>query len=322
MSLETTDSTGHFDDSEISIVLPVFNESAGIQGLLKELERVLSRRQKLFVIVDDGSSDDTVERLLSYKLEATSKLYLVRLSRNFGHAAAIMAGLHAVPNDISTTVVMDADFQDRPEDLLDLLNELERQQVDCAYAVRPPNADNQLINYSTRLFYGLLRRISLIDIPPYAGNFSVFNRRFREQILNFRELDIYFPGIRAYIGMRQIAVQVQRAPRRFGRSRFGLLRLVGLASSGIMGFSVFLPRLMLILGFLITAFCGFLGISVIILKVVGVIDVIGYASLVLLILGVSGFQIVLLGVIGEYLGKVFIQSKGRPRWIVQEDFIV
>jgi dolichol-phosphate mannosyltransferase len=301
--------------ASLAVVIPVFNEQEGIAELLTRLQASISENF-LLVLVDDGSTDRSVDSILAFGLRQGIHRRIIQLSRNFGHQQALMSGLRSVCGEADRIVVLDGDLQDRPEDIPRLLERL-GDTWDCVYAVRTPVTKSPILDLLTTLFYRLQQMAITFPVPRHAGTFSVFNAAVLEQICRFSEADIFFPGIRAYVGFRQSALEVQREPRRYGTSRVGLLGLIQLSSSGILGFSALPLRLVLLLGLVLFVICVALGVLVLTLRLTGVIEVMGFASLALLILAFFGLQMMCLGMVGEYLSKLFIDVKRRPEAIIK-----
>lgn len=300
-----------------AIVLPLYNEEDGISELVHAIEEQVAS-DSTFVFVDDGSRDETLRVVRELVLlKAANSKRVVKLSRNFGHQSAVMAGLHSVPDDCDRIVVMDADFQDHPRDLPRLLSRLE-EGYDCVYAVRNAQTGSRLLNLLTLVFYRLQKALLRLELPLNAGTFCVFNRRMLEGLRAFSEREIYFPGLRAYVGMRQTGVSVRRERRAYGKSRVGFLGLVRLAMDGLIGFSALPMRLIMLLGLLTTLLCLVCGAIVLILRLTGVVEVLGFTSTLIFILGLFGVQIMFTGLVGEYIGRLFVESKGRPPWIVHD----
>ncbi len=302
----------------IAIVIPLFNEEENLEFLVTQIEKELDEENFLLILVDDGSDDNTVETFKNLSgPKAGNERKIIKLSRNFGHSSAIMAGLNAIPYQTPIVVVMDGDLQDQPSDIMKLISEV-RLGSDCAYAVREPKSGSRYINFLTKIFYRVQNAISNIRIPSYAGNFSAFNSRFLSELLHLQEYELFFPGARAYVGFSQKGVPVSRGKRYSGTTKMGIKKLLSFGITGIMSFSDAPIRIIFYFGFLITFFCGLLSFIVFILRISGVIQVLGFTSLAILILLLSGVQIMLIGIVGEYLRKIFIESKKRPSWIVEE----
>lgn len=300
----------------VAIVFPVLNEAATIESLCREVEANVNYPID-FVFVDDGSSDHTLAVLRSLQVKRFHSKTILVLSRNFGQQQAIMEGLRAVPATSSQIVVMDSDSQDRPCDVPLLLHALE-EDCDCAVACRAPATGNWFVNTLTNLFYALQTRLTRFPIPKHAGTFCAFNRAMLERLLEFQECEVYFPGIRAYVGMKQILVPVARGERACGKSRVGLWGLVDLSTAGLVGFSALPMRAVFLFGIVVTILCIVLGTFILMLRLTGVVQVMGFTSLAIFILGLFGVQITFTGLVGEYVGKLFIESKRRPRAIVKE----
>jgi glycosyltransferase involved in cell wall biosynthesis len=302
---------------KIAVILPIWNEASTVAELIERIENALSESVS-FLFVDDGSTDETVSVIQQINLKnIESSKSIIQLARNFGHQPALMAGLHHVPESVEIIVVMDADLQDKPEDIPQLIAKV-REGFDCAYAVRKPHADSFIINTLTRCFYVLLEKLSKPALPAYAGTFSAFNRKTLELLLSFKEIDIFFPGLRAYVGGRQSSVVVSRSPRKDGSSRVGFFGLLNLSLNGLLGFSSLPMRLLLFFGICIATVCGLVGTMILLLRFTGVIQVMGFTSLALFLLTLLGIQMICIGLVGEYVGKLFVESKGRPRWIVRD----
>jgi len=303
--------------NNISVVLPVYNEENIIEKLAVDIEKHIESPLEL-VFVDDGSTDRTLEILKCYSTQksANSKK-IVTLTRNYGHQQALMAGLNSVSQNSNIILVMDADFQDDPKDISALIEKLE-EGYDCVYAVRTANAGNFLINILTRAFYKIQETILSFTIPRNAGTFSVFNINFLRNILKFGEGEIYFPGLRAYVGMRQAGVPVERQKRAHGKSKVGIFGLFKLAVAGLVGFSALPMRVIFLLGGLTTLLCLFLGLIAFLMKITGITQIPGITTLLIFMLGLFGIQIMFIGIVGEYIGKLFLESKKRPRWLIRE----
>lgn len=299
-----------------TVILPAYNEELGLADLLKEIERCLTDPLEL-LIVDDGSNDRTSHEAKAFKQRNGNSKRVIRLSRNFGHQHALFAGLEHASCDSQRIVVMDADFQDHPSDIPLLLASLEHG-FDCVYAIRPPQTSNRLVDLLTGLFYRIQTVLSSFPIPRHAGTFCAFNDTFLKQLLTFKEVDLYFPGLRAYTGMAQSGVTVKRGARRHGKSRVGLLGLLRLSITGLFGFSALPMRAILIGGALVTAICLLLGLLLTIMYFLDQSGSFGVTPLVVLVLTLFGIQMMFLGVVGEYVGKLFIETKRRPRVIVAE----
>jgi len=300
----------------ISVILPVYNEGSQIADLINEIEKHI--RQVEFVVINDGSTDNSLEVSKKVILKPGNRIKIVDLARNFGHQTALLAGLHYIREDTELIVVMDADFQDLPSDIPKLIDSLITNDMDCVYGTRKADSGNWIINYATKLFYKLQKSFFKFPIPENAGTFCVFNRRFLSQILEFKEFDIYFPGIRAFIGLRQKGYELTRGKRRDGDSKVGFMGLVNLSLVGLLSFSRIPLRLIFIIGLVTFVVNIFLGLVVFLIKILSITKIPGITTLLILILSFFGMQMMCIGILGEYTGKLYQEVKDRPRFIVKD----
>lgn len=302
---------------KLSVILPVYNEEDCIEKLLTEIEKVVNNPLE-FVLVDDGSTDRTLSILKGYKIQKSDNTKkVVILSRNFGHQLALMAGLSNVSDESNLIIVMDSDFQDHPEDIPLLLKKI-NEGYDCVYAVRKSKPAGFFLGILSETFHKVQTRIATFYIPPNAGTFSIINRRVLEKILMFKETDIYFPGLRAYVGYKQVGVTVRRRERAYGKSRVGIVGLMGLSVVALINFSGIPMRAVFFSGLFLTIVCLIIGFVFFVLRIIGVISVPGLATTLILITFMFGIQIMFTGFLGEYIGRLLRESKERPRWIIQE----
>lgn len=210
---------------------------------------------------------------------------------------------------------MDGDLQDKPEDIPQLLSSL-TIGFDCVFAERRPASKSIVIDQLTAIFYWLQERFVPFSVPRYAGTFSAFRREFLHHVCSFSESDLYFPGIRAYVGLKQRAVVVQRDYRRYGSSKVGFMGLVRLSSSGIFGFSAIPLRMISLCGLGMFASSFAIAILVLVLRLIGVINVMGFTSIMVVLLAFGGIHMMSLGILGEYLSKLFTDVKRRPEVII------
>jgi glycosyltransferase involved in cell wall biosynthesis len=300
---------------ELSVVVPVFDEEANIAELVRRLARVLDRLgvDAEVVVVDDGSTDGTYAALARAN-QADPRFRVVGLSRNFGHQAAISAGLVAARGE--AVAVMDGDLQDPPEALGSLWDAY-NQGWDVVYAVRASRAEGLLKRLAYSGFYRLMSKAGSIDVPRDAGDFGVMSRRVVDLINAMPEHRRYVRGLRAWVGFRQCGIPVDRAERAGGQPKYTLGKLIGLALDGLIGFSDAPPRLASVSGAAL-AFCAFLAaIMAGALVLTGHAEVPGWAWVALLIAFLGGSQLVCLGVLGEYLCRMLDQVRGRPLYVVR-----
>ncbi|MGN6795718.1 MAG: glycosyltransferase family 2 protein [Streptosporangiaceae bacterium] len=300
-----------------SIVVPVYNEEESIPDLVKQLRQVtdLLDGPAEIVLVDDGSRDASYKLMVAASGE-DPRIKVLQLSRNFGHQAAITAGM-----DFSSgraVVVMDADLQDPPEVILEMAARWQ-EGYEIVYAVRKRREGETFLKKATaRLYYGLVRRLADVDQYVDVGDFRLVDRKALDAFLQMRERHRYVRGMFCWIGFRQIAVPYVRASRRAGRSKYSLRKMMKLASDGIVGFSSVPLRLGITVGMFMAIGAVGYGLIAIALKLAGLPYVPGYASLLVTITFLSGIQLIVIGVIGLYLARVYDEVRGRPLYLVQE----
>ena len=300
----------------ISVVLPVYNESENLPELTRRLHAVLEALGDSYevIYVDDGSQDGTSGILGS--LHATDPhIRVIRLSRNFGHQAAISAGIDHARGDV--LVVMDADLQDPPEEIPNLLAHWQ-QGYHVVYAIRHQRKEGLLKRSAYGFFYRSLHQVANIDIPLDAGDFCALDRQVADVLRSMPERNRFIRGIRSWIGFRQIGVPYNRAARHAGKPKYGLFKLTRLALDGFFSFSYLPLRLASLVG-LVVSIAGFiLAVWTIYKRLVLPEFPSGFATIVVGMMFLGGIQLLALGVIGEYVGRIFDEVKQRPLYIVRE----
>jgi dolichol-phosphate mannosyltransferase len=300
----------------VSVAIPVFNEEAIVPELLRRTRAALDAipgGPHQIVLVDDGSSDRTWE-LLERAAEKDPRLVAVSLSRNFGHQIALGAALDHVSGDV--TVLMDGDLQDPPEAIPVLLDAY-KQGFDVVYAQRVNRKEAWWLRACYYLFYRLLTALSSIRLPLDAGDFGLMSRRVVQEIRRMPEHHRYLRGMRTWVGFRQIGVPIERASRRAGRTKYSPLRLLKLASDGIFAFSIVPLRAAALLGATAVGFSMLYAIYALYVKF-WLHAPQGFTALILAITFLSGVNLFFLGIIGEYIGRVYEEAKGRPHYVVSK----
>jgi polyisoprenyl-phosphate glycosyltransferase len=300
----------------VSVAIPVYNEGIVVSELLLRTEAVLDQipgGPHQIVVVDDGSSDQTWE-LLEQAAKKDSRVIAIALSRNFGHQIALGAALDYVSGDV--TVLMDGDLQDPPE-AIPLLLEHYRRGYDVVYAQRVNRKEAWWLRACYYIFYRVVRALSSIQLPLDAGDFSLLSRRVTQEIRRMREHHRYLRGMRTWVGFRQIGVPIDRAARGRGHTKYSPLSLLKLASDGIFAFSIVPLRAAAILGATAIALSILYAIYSLYAKFwLGSPQ--GFTALILAITFLSGMNLFFLGIIGEYIGRVYEEAKGRPHYVVRE----
>ena len=304
-------------DVVLSVVVPVFNEYTMLPVLL---ERVLPILYALpidtqLIFVDDGSHDESASYLANM-LETKGGLKLVKLSRNFGKEAALTAGLEYATGD--AVIVIDADLQDPPE-LIPQMVEVWQSGTDVVLMQRRSRQGESIFKrLSAHLFYRLLNHTSRTNIPVDTGDFRLMSRRAVDALMSLNERNRYMKGIFAWVGMPTIVLQYDREPRVASKTKLSYSKLVGLALEGLTSFSISPLRWATGLGLVTATFGVLFGIWIVIKALVVGDATAGYPSIVALITFFSGVQLLSIGIVGEYVGKTYVETKQRPIYIKED----
>ncbi len=299
----------------LSIAVPLYNEESVLPEFLRRTRAVIDTvagGPHEIVLVDDGSVDRTWA-LLEEAAAADSRLAIVALSRNFGHQAALTAALDHCSGD--AVVVMDADLQDVPE-AIPLFVEKFQQGYDVVYATRASRKEAWWLRLSYFLFYRVLAMLSEMRLPLDAGDFALLSRRVVEQLRRLPEHHRYLRGLRSWVGFRQVGIPVDRAERHSGKSKYSLRKLIKLASDGIFAFSIVPLRAAILTGAVATALSVLFAIYAVYARLFLKRSPQGFTALVLLITFLSGILLFFMGIIGEYVGRLYEEVKARPLYIV------
>jgi dolichol-phosphate mannosyltransferase len=302
----------------LSVVIPIFNERENLPALARRLRRALDGLGPDWevVLVNDASRDDSME--LMRRLHARDgRFRIVSLARNFGHQMALTAGMAHARGEL--VVLMDGDLQDPPEVVPRLVAHLREGNWDVVYAVRRKRKERAPIRLLYFFFYRLLRRMANIDIPMDTGDFCVMRRRVVDTLNRLPERNRFIRGLRSWVGFRQTGLEYERAARHAGEPKYTLRALFKLAFDGIFSFSYVPLRLGMWCGALVSlsglAYAGF----VIAARLMGAYQQIpGWSTVVVAVLVLGGANLLMLGLIGEYVGRVYDEIKGRPPYVVDE----
>jgi len=308
----------------ISIVIPIFNEEENLQNLYNRLTAAAPSWGEDYeiVLIDDGSRDSSLT-MMRVMAEKDAHVKVVKLSRNFGHQPAISAGIKVAKGD--AIVIMDGDLQDPPEELNRFLNKW-REGYEVVYAIRTKRKEGFFKKIAYTCFYRLLAWISDIEIPLDSGDFCVMDRKVVNVLVQEMPEQIRFVrGMRAYAGFKQIGVTYERAERAAGEVKYTFKKLMQLALDGLFGFSSFPLRLATYMGFLISIPSFFLGIFFVLHRLIG-FKVFGHApeetpgtaSLAVGMYFLGGVILIILGILGEYIGRIYIEVKKRPFFVIDE----
>lgn len=303
---------------KISILIPAYNEEEVLQHLYERLGKLAKTADDYsfeFLFVNDGSRDQTLTIIKSFA-QKDSRIAYVNLSRNFGKEIAMIAGLDHVTGD--ATVIIDADLQDPPE-LIPKMIKYWEDGYDDVYARRNSRAGETWFKKATsELFYRLLKKSTNVPIQQDTGDFRLLDRRCVEALKQFRESQRYTKGMFSWIGYRKKEITYDRDPRIAGETKWNYLKLINLAIDGITSFTTAPLRIASILGILVS-FAAFIYIIYLVVRTtMHGSDIAGYPSMMAVILFLGGVQLLSLGVIGEYIGRIFNETKQRPLYFVEE----
>ncbi|MDQ7015687.1 MAG: glycosyltransferase family 2 protein [Gammaproteobacteria bacterium] len=303
---------------QLSVVVPAYNEEEVISEFHQRLSAVLDQIPNSEIIyVNDGSNDGTLELLTGFR-DADQRIAIVDLSRNFGKELATTAGLDHSRGD--AVVLIDADLQDPPELIPKMLLEWQKG-FDVVYMQRSRrDGESALKKFTAWGFYRVLNKLSSVDIPANVGDFRILSRRVVDVLCQLRERNRFMKGLFAWIGFSQKSMSYQRDARFAGDTKWNYLALWNLAVEGITSFSVSPLKLASYIGFFTAAGAFFYGFWVILKTVLFGEPVPGYPTLMVVILFLGGMQLMALGVIGEYLGRMFIETKQRPLYLLNQHY--
>jgi len=300
----------------VSVVIPVYNEELILPVLWSRLKEVCEMEPRLaeVIFIDDGSTDKT-PRIIRDICKKEEKVKYIKLSRNFGHQAALSAGIDLASGD--GVVLMDGDLQDRPESIPDFIREWDAGSK-VVYAIRVSRRENYVKQCIFSNFYRLLALLSGIKQPLDAGIFSMVDKSVLNIVRNMPEHNRYFPGLRAFAGFEQTGLNIERDERFAGKPRVGFGGLIKLAFDAIFSFSYVPIRLISGVGLIVAsiAFCFLVVIGY--KKFISHVAILGWSSTLGAVLFIGGLQLVMMGILGEYLARVYEETKRRPQYIIEE----
>jgi dolichol-phosphate mannosyltransferase len=302
------------DPRLLSVVAPMFDEEETVDAFYERVRAALDGLRFELVLVDDASRDRTPE-LLDRLAESDPRVRVLHLSRNFGHQAAITAGLEHATGD--AVVMIDGDLQDPPE-VIPAMVERWREGSDVVYGVRESRAGETRFKLTTaRWFYRLFGRITRLELRENSGDFRLLDRRALDAILSMRERNRFLRGMTVWVGFTQTAVPYERDPRHAGETKYTLRKMVRFSLDAISSFSSVPLQAATVLGFLFSM-AAFLGLPLVIAARVAGIFSAGVPTLLFVVLLLGGIQLITVGIIGEYVGRIYDEVKGRPLYVVRE----
>ncbi|RYY70744.1 MAG: glycosyltransferase [Chitinophagaceae bacterium] len=307
--------------NNILILVPLYNEAPVLPELFDRLEKLGSSTaiHTSVLFIDDGSNDSTSVQL-EENISGKANYSAIFLSRNFGHAMAITAGLANVPDSMDAVFIIDGDLQDPPELLPDFIAKME-SGYDVVYGIRKNRKEGFLKKACYRMYYRLLKRFSNIKMPLDAGDFSLVSKKVVNELNKLPEESRYLRGLRSWVGFPQAGIEYNRENRKNGSSKYSLRSLFKLAFNGLFNFSEVPIRFIGMIGFIsIVISLAYLGVTVYKKLMFGTVPE-GFTALIFAIVLFSGVQLLSLGIIGEYILRIFFQVKQRPLYIVKSKII-
>lgn len=305
------------DKKLLTCVVPCLNEQANLSVLLPELLTTLADQDLNLeiIVVDDGSTDDT-PKLMHQWIQLHPEIIYLRLSRNFGKEAAMTAGLEAANGDV--VVCLDADMQHPPSLIIDMLQRW-REGVQMVYAVRENRSDeSRFKRWGTKLFYYLMRTSNGLGVPPNAGDFRLMDRAVVDALLRLPERDRFMKGLFAWVGYESESISYNPPQRLHGVTRFKPLKLLRFAVDGLTAFTTWPLRLLSLIGACVSLLAFIYGLAIVIIHLIYGDPVRGWATLITVILFFAGVNLMSLGVVGEYVARIFTEVKARPVYLLRE----
>lgn len=302
-------------DVFISCLIPVYNEEANVETFFSTLQHQLSQLTNRFeiIVIDDGSKDSTVEKIM--QLPKTFHIKLLGFSRNFGKETALTAGLENCSGDVA--ILMDADFQ-HPIEILPEFLLAWGKGYEMVYGVRKNRDKESRIKRSfARLFYWLMTKITNIDIPNNAGDFRLLDRKVIDAINSFQERIRFMKGLYAWVGFKKIAVPYEVQERAGGKSSWGFFKLTELAITGITTFSDIPLRVWGFIGFIVSLISLVYAIYFVTNTLIFGTDLPGFPSIIVAVMFLGGIQLLSIGILGEYIARIFTEVKRRPKYIIE-----
>ncbi len=305
---------------KLSLVIPCFNEQQNILPMFEAVTKVFGSSGFSYetIFVNDGSTDKTLDELKSiYSSHPLKNIKIINFSRNFGKDAAILAGLKAAKGDYVTLI--DADLQQRPEVAAEMVKILDNSpEYDCVAAYQEERHEGKVLSFFKKSFYKMINKMSETEFVNGASDFRTLRRPMVEAVLEMTEYHRFSKGIFSWVGFNTFYMPYTVSDRLNGTSKWSFFKLLKYAVDGIVAFTTFPLRLATFLGISSAVIAVIYAIIVIIQKLFFSINVPGYATIVVLILLIGGLQLFALGILGEYLSKIYIQVKNRPIYIIKE----
>lgn len=305
----------------LSLIVPCYNEAAVIEASYERFKKVMDGLTTVkpdIIFINDGSKDQT-GALLSAIAQRDSRVTVLHFSRNFGHQPAVTAGIHHCKSDLA--VIMDADLQDPPELIPELLEKQKQENASVVYCVRHTRDGVSFMKlFSYKLFYRSLNMLSEVTFPLDTGDFRLIDRQVMDEFTRFREKNKYIRGIISWVGFKQVPFYYERDARFAGVTKYPLRKLMHLAGTAMLYFSKKPLKVAAGLGFIAVMMGLVYAVWIFLGKIYGFVDAeIGWSSIILLVIFFGGVQLLTVGVLGQYIGIIFDEVKDRPEYIVEKE---
>jgi polyisoprenyl-phosphate glycosyltransferase len=305
---------------DYTIVVPVYCNEGSLMNLYKEIYKnvVMYNKSKSYeiIFVDDGSTDLSFDVLLGIKQQDNENVSIIKFTRNFGQLSAVIAGYnHAVGDCI---INISADLQDPPHLINNMLDAFYNEQYEIVINYREARDESIFRKSTSAVFYWLMKKLSFPDMPSGGFDFVLISRKVKEQILKINEANPFFQGQVLWTGFKKKYISYKREARKTGESKFSFSKKIKYLIDGVMAYSYLPLRLMTVIGILVSILGFFYAITIFLFKIFGKMPIEGWAPLMITVLMLSGIQMVMLGVIGEYLWRVLDQVRGRPLYIIDK----
>lgn len=304
---------------KVSMIIPCYNEEGNVKLFYNEAVKTYKEQKyKLeLVFIDDGSKDNTLKNLKELTKEQDCEIKVLSFSRNFGKESAIYAGLNNVTGDY--TVIIDADLQQPPELTIKMANILDENEYDCVCYYQEERIENKLLSKIKNTFYKTMNNMSEVELKQGASDFRMFNQKVKNSLLEIKEYYRFSKGIFSWIGYNTKYLPYIPKQRNSGTTKWSFIKLLKYGISGIISFSTMPLKLATYSGLTLSLVAFIYLFVIIIQKLFFEISVPGYPTIVSCILLIGGFQLFCIGIIGEYLGKTYIETKNRPIYIIKEE---
>lgn len=304
------------DNFKLSVILPAHNEEKNVLLIAEKLHSILQSYPNYeLIFVDDGSHDATLEQLKELH-QQDHRVQYISFSNNFGHMNALRAGLDHASGD--AVVCLDADMQHPPELIPELISKWQ-EGYDIVYTVRKETQDERFFKKLTsRLFYSLINKLSNLDIKPGAADFRLMDKNVVQALRQFKETCVFYRGLIANIGFKQTFIPYIPQQRLHGETKYNLKKMVAFALDGITAFSVVPLRFASLAGVFVSFFSFAYAVYAILVRILGIHTVPGWSSLLCGIFFLGGIQLIMIGILGEYIGKLFLEVKRRPNYIIKQ----